>query len=640
MMRKASGMKLTNRLVAFVTMIVICAIFIIFIGGGLSFRKLGQDYLTHYLNGVVEVLDQELSDPKGSAALSRWLPKLLQSSNVVELTVTSPQGVVYGYKSLTPVNDPSILFHSEYQLRLNPNYQVHIASIPPYAEFTYSIGAMSFITMALLVVMFGLIQGVRWLKSQLYGSELLETRGRMILAGKVDDYAKGDEAEWPQTASLALDVLIRELKDARQERSRFDTFIRTHTFLDQLTGAANRVLFDSRLKSILQEPDNHGAVIVLRLADWDDVVNHEGKGAANDFLQELSTILSNFIQRFPDTMLARYFDGDFAILIPQKSEKDVTLFTNQLLNAVERLAPPLSMSRENWCHIGVTYYRGGEHRGRIMDEANIALRSAQLQGSNTWNSFTKAHAKDEDRGSVRWRSLLDRILNQGGPQLHKQAVYSAKDESIVSFELMARITDEKGKTLKASRFMPMIHQIGFSQRFDKSVLEIVLAQLKKQQNTENYSINISVYSLLDKRFTKWLMSELLQTPKSQLPHLMFEITENQLVRHLDGLRPVLRKIVGIGCKLIVDQAGRTIVSTHYIKDVKAYALKLHPGLVQGINQRQENQLFVRSMLGACENSKVDVIAVGVETEKEWEVLKVLGISAGQGIYFTKEKRFP
>ncbi len=251
-MRKASGMKLTSRLVAFVAMIVICAIFIIFIGGALSFRKLGQDYFLHYLNGVVEVIDQELSDPQGGASMSRWLPKLLKSSNVVQLTVTSPHGVVYSYKGLELLPDPNILYDSEYQLQLNPQYQVTISSIPPYAEFTYSLGAMSFISLALGIVIFGLVQGVRWLKLQLRGSELLETPGRMILAGKVDGYAIGNDYEWPGTASLAMDQLIKELKDARQERSRFDTFIRTHTFLDQLTGAANRILFDSRLKSMFK----------------------------------------------------------------------------------------------------------------------------------------------------------------------------------------------------------------------------------------------------------------------------------------------------------------------------------------------------------------------------------------------------
>ena len=58
--------------------------------------------------------------------------------------------------------------------------------------------------------------------------------------------------------------------------------------------------------------------------------------------------------------------------------------------------------------------------------------------------------------------------------------------------------------------------------------------------------------------------------------------------------------------------------------------------MRDINKRQENQLFVRSMLGACDDSNVQIIAVGVETDKEWEILKQLGVSAGQGRLFAKE----
>lgn len=63
-MRKASGMKLTNRLVAFVTLIVICAVFVLFIGGAISFQKLGQDFLSQYLSGMSEVIDQNWLTPK------------------------------------------------------------------------------------------------------------------------------------------------------------------------------------------------------------------------------------------------------------------------------------------------------------------------------------------------------------------------------------------------------------------------------------------------------------------------------------------------------------------------------------------------------------------------------------------------
>ncbi|OBU33372.1 RNase E specificity factor CsrD [Photobacterium kishitanii] len=636
-MRKASRMKLTNRLVAFVTMIVICAILVIFIGGALSFRKLGQDSLVHYLDGVVSVIDQELSEPQGPQALSRWLPTLLEASNVVTLTINDGDKQLFGFEGHQIVPDPNILYHHQYLLPLHPRYQVTIAAIPLYSEFTYSLGAMSSISLALLIVIVGLIRGVHWLRTQLYGSELLEERGRMILAGRVDQYAEGNDYEWPATASLALDQLISELKDARQERSRFDTFIRTHTFLDQLTGTANRVLFDSRLQSMVQDQDSHGAVILLRLSDWDELCSLQGKTIADELLQDISVILSNFIQRFPDTVLARYFDAEFAILIPQQPAKEIKIFTNQLLNAVERISPPSPMEQDNWCHIGVTYFHGGDRRGRIMDEVDTALRSSQLQGANSWNSFKKDHQWDKSRGNVRWRSLFDKTLVQGGPLLYQQPIIMAVDEEVMSYALLARINDDNGDIIKASHFMSAVEQVGYSVRFDRAVIRQTLTLLKQQSADNSYAVNITTISLRDKKFVKWLRDELLQLPRPVLNRLLFEVSESMLVKHLDAIRPILRVLTGLGCKLVVSQAGRTIVSTYYIKDIKADYIKLHRGLVRDIHQRQENQLFVRSMLGACANSDAQVIAVGVETNKEWRVLQQLGVVAAQGRLFAAER---
>lgn len=636
-MRKASRMKLTNRLVAFVTMIVICAILVIFIGGALSFRKLGQDYLVHYLDGVVAVIDQELAEPQGPQALSRWLPKLLQASNVMTLTINDGDRQLFDFNGSQTVPDPNIMYHHQYSLPLHPSYRVTIAAIPLYSEFTYSLGAMSSISLAMLIVILGLMRGVHWLRTQLYGSELLEERGRMILAGRVEQYAEGNDYEWPATASLALDQLIGELKDARQERSRFDTFIRTHTFLDQLTGTANRVLFDSRLQSMVQDQDSHGAVILLRLSDWDELCAEQGKVVADELLQEISIILSNFIQRFPDTVLARYFDAEFAILIPQQPAKDIKIFTNQLLNALERLSPLPPMEKDNWCHIGVTYFHGGDRRGRIMDEVDTALRSSQLQGANSWNSFKKDHQWDKSRGNVRWRTLIDKTLTQGGPLLYQQPIIMAADNQVMGHALLARIKDDNGDIIKASNFMSAVEQVGYSIRFDRAVIRQTLLLLKLQSADNSYAVNVTIISLRDKKFVKWLRDELLQLPRPVLNRLLFEVSESMLVKHLDTIRPVLRVLTGLGCKLVVSQAGRTIVSTYYIKDVKADYIKLHRGLVRDIHQRQENQLFVRSMLGACADSDTQVIAVGVETNKEWQVLQQLGVVAAQGRLFATEQ---
>ena len=215
--------------------------------------------------------------------MQRWLPKMLQASNIVEMKLSNRTGIVYRFKDTSPQIDPSRLYERSFVLERNEGYRIEFKALPPYIGYSYSMEAMWSITLAVALIIFCLIRGVRWLKEQLMGSEMLEERGRMILAGQVEAHAKGDEREWPYTASEALDVLIEELKDARQERSRFDTFIRTHTFLDKLTGTANRVLFDNKLESALHESGARGGVLLIRIDEWEQVCDANDRQTTYSF---------------------------------------------------------------------------------------------------------------------------------------------------------------------------------------------------------------------------------------------------------------------------------------------------------------------------------------------------------------------
>ncbi|PNG62712.1 diguanylate phosphodiesterase, partial [Vibrio vulnificus] len=153
------------------------------------------------------------------------------------------------------------------------------------------------------------------------------------------------------------------------------------------------------------------------------------------------------------------------------------------------------------------------------------------------------------------------------------------------------------------------------------------------------TLNLHVTPFANRHYFKWFRDELLQLPSEYRTKLSFEFVESHLVRHLDYMRPVAKMLSGLGCQLVVGQAGRTIVSTHYLKDLGVDYLKLHRSLTKKIEQRHENQLFVRSMLGAGAGTKVRVIAVGVETKQEWSTLVELGIHGGQGRYFSVENQW-
>ncbi|WP_010434326.1 RNase E specificity factor CsrD [Vibrio cyclitrophicus] len=640
-MRYTPTLKLSTRLVAFVTVIVISAMFILFIGGTLSFKRIGQEYLDHYLVGIVDVVDKEMEDPDAAYSMQRWMPKMLQASNIVEMKLSNRTGIVYRFKDTSPQIDPSRLYERSFVLERNEGYRIEFKALPPYIGYSYSMEAMWSITLAVALIIFCLIRGVRWLKEQLMGSEMLEERGRMILAGQVEAHAKGDEREWPYTASEALDVLIEELKDARQERSRFDTFIRTHTFLDKLTGTANRVLFDNKLESALHESGARGGVLLIRIDEWEQVCDANDKQTTDSFIIEVGEVLSNIVQRYPDVIFSRYYEADFAVFIPHQGAKDIATLAAQCLRQLDKLTPPEPLEPDNWCHIGVTMYTEGERHSKIMDETETALKSAQLERINNWSRYPKQNKNELDRGSVRWRTLLDKALLPENLVIFAQRCYLIPESGQANElhrEIFVRIQDPDKGLLKSSRFMPAVEQVGYQAQMDQSVLKVLLTSLKESTKPTNYSVNLNVTPFASKQHFKWFRSELLQLSAQHRSQLAFEFPEGHLIAHLDYMRPVAKMLKGLGCKIIVGQAGRTIVSTHYIKDLKVNFIKLHRSLIKKIDQRHENQLFVRSLIGACGDSPTQVIAVGVETKQEKNTLIELGINGYQGRYFDEEQQ--
>ncbi|WP_070963213.1 RNase E specificity factor CsrD [Vibrio sonorensis] len=639
-MRYTPTLKLSTRLVAFVTMIVISAMFILFLGGTLSFKRLGQEYLDHSLQGIVEVLDKEMEDPDAAYSLQRWMPKMLQSSNIVEMELHSQAGTVYRFKDTGSKVDKNRLYQARFDLERNPGYSITFKAIPPYIGYGYSMQALWSITLAVVLIVFCLMRGVRWLKSQLHGSELLEERGRMILAGRVEEYAKGSELEWPYTASEALDLLIEELQDARQERSRFDTFIRTQTFLDQLTGTANRVLFDSKLESALSESGSRGGVLLLKVDDWDQIEEEQGKKVANDFIVEVGEALSNSVARYPDVILSRYYQSEFAIFAPHLTSKDVSSIAIQCLKQLSHISPPAPLEKDNWSHIGMTMYQEGERQGRIMDEAETALKSAQLQKVNTWNRFEKQSLREDERGSVRWRTLFDQVLKPERLHIYQQSCYllDKQQETLLDhYELFVRIEDPDKGIIKASRFSAAIETVGYEQALDRAVFVNVIKLLKESTDRLCYSVNLYVTPFSDREYFKWIRDELLQLTAAQRSYLVVEFPEARLVKHLDYMRPVVKMIAGLGCKVAVSQAGRSIVSTHYLKELPISFVKLHRSLIKQIHQRHENQLFIRSLLGACAGLNTSLVAVGVDSKQELNTLLELSIDGVQGRYFSPEQ---
>jgi RNase E specificity factor CsrD len=264
-----------------------------------------------------------------------------------------------------------------------------------------------------------------------------------------------------------------------------------------------------------------------------------------------------------------------------------------------------------------------------MDYAEQATRHAAFKGSNSWSVYDSS-VPEQGRGSVRWRTLLEETLARGGPRLYQKPAMN-KAGVLDHREVQRRIFDGT-RELLAAEFIPLVTQFGMAQSFDRRMVSQIIPLLA-QWPDETLAFHLTVDSLLQRSFVRWLRDVLLQREKKQRNRILIELAEADLCQHIDRLRPALRLLMGLGCRLAVSQAGLTVVSTSYLKSFPIERVKLHPGLVRDIDKRVENQLFVQSLLSACKGTQAKVYASGVRTIDEWLVLLENGIHGGQGDFF-------
>lgn len=631
--RTDSRMKLTTQLVSFITLCVITAMAMVMLGGVFSFRQLGFELQEKKVDALVEVLDRNFDSQTESAAMVEWLPSLLRSAHVISLDVYRGEQKVYGFQNLTQAEPDDPLVDYRLTLPRHAEFEARLRLERPFKEFEYSMEAMFGISFGVFIVVFGLWFSIRWLREQLRGAELLNHRAELILSGSLGKLNHDPAEEWPASASKAIDYLLAELADARKERSRFDSFIRSNAFVDKVTGTGNRIFFDNRLESAIRDSAAlNGGMLLIELVGLDELEGNES--AMNEVLQEASLSIGAFVRKHAGALQARYAAHLIAVLLPNQGESELVDAATQLHKSLLRLHWPEEVEGE--IYVGAVCYRSTDTMAQVQEEAELALKSAHLQGGSGWFLFEKLSPDEENtnKGTVRWRTLLTRRIEERAVRLYSQPVMQGQGQLVLQQELLARLDDEQGHELLAGVFMPMAEKSGMLLPFDRMMVEQVLSLLQRlPPDAPPVSLNLCAQSLLNREFQRWLFFSLFQLPRSRNEQLILECSEAQITRYFEALKKPLRSLRMLGVRLTVDHAGQDVVSTQYIKEFDINFLKLHPSLVRDIHLRQVNQMAVRSLIGGCANTHTRVLAVGVESAEEWHCLRHLGVHAGQGIWF-------
>lgn len=628
-------MRLTTKLSAFIALLSALAMLLMLVGCALSFFYLSNQRVEHRVQTIATEIDLALMNDT-PAGLEPWLRKMMPPLNIERIVIHDNLRTLVSlsrHQNALIEDEPNRFRQSEITLIKHPSLTVRIVWLDPANTWFRSfIGTSTMIAVVsvALIMMLILLFSHRWLYRQLKGMESLEARAQKVILGERASVERGSVHEWPPKASSAIDLLLNDLQEAGEQRIRVDTLIRAFAAQDAKTGLHNRLFFDNQLATLLEDPEDvgaHGVVMMIRLPDFEAL--RERSNSQPDYLFDLVNMLSTFVMRYPGALLARYFRSDFAVLLPHRTLKDADSIASQLIKAVDSLPPTRALDRDDMIHIGVTAWRSGQSTQQVMESVELATRQAALQGGNTW-SVGEGNTSEMGRGSVKWRTLLEHTLHLGGPRLYQKPAVT-REGLVHHREMLTRIFDGE-KELLTAEYMPLVQQMGLAESYDRQLVTRIITLLDIWPE-ETLALPITVDALLLRPFQRWLRDNLLQCTKSQRKRILFELAEADVCQHINRLQPVFHLLQGFGCRIAVNQAGLTMVSTAYLKQFRVEIIKLHPGLVRDIERRTENQLFVQSLIEVCKATPTRVFAAGVRTRAEWQTLSALGVAGGQGDFF-------
>jgi RNase E specificity factor CsrD len=409
--------------------------------------------------------------------------------------------------------------------------------------------------------------------------------------------------------------------------------VRVQGLIDHDLAIGNRIYFESKLQHYLVDANEvpFGAFFLIQISH-PDIDGPQANTIAR--LAGCAELLTQLTAHQPQAVLARLAENDLALLLPGMEQKDAEACGDRMASILSRSSFFIDYPDFDVLHIGYVIYQHGQTTYQVMAEADMALKTAQLQGPNAAYGFYPTH-KPKIKGSVWWRTELTNALKEQRFLLSFQPVFSWEQHDVIQHEVLVRLHTSEADKLNAAVFLPMAANCGLSQAIDQFVL-LKTARLCQAENIgqSRCSVNLSVETVLSKDWQQWLM-EMINSEQLTAGQFAFELDEYHLLKNYKKLKPKLIQLQKLGFALIVDHVGLSIETCPYLDELQIEAIKLHPSVVRQLDQQLEQQLFIRGLIASHFAKGVKVIATGVENQQEWQVLKKLGVSGAQGFYFSQ-----
>ncbi|MFP3979345.1 EAL domain-containing protein [Marinobacter sp. KMM 10035] len=422
------------------------------------------------------------------------------------------------------------------------------------------------------------------------------------------------------------------------ERKEAEAFINFQAYHDLLTRLPNRALFKDRLELAITHARRSNQKLAVMFLDLDrfKIINDTLGHAMGDRLLQAVTQRLEGCLRKGDT-LSRFGGDEFTLLLPSvHGQEDASQIARKLIKTLK--APFLLGEHEVYVgvSIGIAIYpEAGCSMDQLIQNADIAMYHVKARGKDSYRFYSESMSIDSTH-----RLLLERDLRMAFEKKELRVFYQpqvcAHTDQIVGLEALVRWQHPERGLLYPRDFLSLAEETKLIGLLSEQVLDQACRDvgqwIRAGHKNLRLAVNLSPIEVEHPRFVETLIE---RVNVNQFPpeNLEIEITENVIMNDLEQISHKLRELADIGVRIAIDDFGTGYSSLNYLHRLPIHTLKVDQSFVKAIRSGIDDACIVNAIVAMAHGLKLEIVAEGVETEKQLDYLRALGCHQVQGFFY-------
>jgi diguanylate cyclase (GGDEF)-like protein len=429
--------------------------------------------------------------------------------------------------------------------------------------------------------------------------------------------------------------LVLTLRDVTEQRQ-LERELKYRAFRDSLTGLPNRMLFQERVVRAVVRARRTDAVVGVLFIDLDDfkVINDTMGHRVGDELLVAAGMRLSALTTGRGTA-ARLGGDEFGLLVEDALDSAAV---ETLADAIVRaFAEPFTLAIGSAianATVGVATSDDATSTSDLVRHADLALYAAKAAGKRQWRRYQPVLST----GMMRRRDLqaaLDSAVAESAFTLVYQPIVELSSGTVAGFEALLRWPHAEWGMVQPDQFIALAEETGHIVPLGSWVLQQATADIARWQQLSPghppvyVSVNVSARQLRDTGFIREVRRRLTESGLSP-SSLVLELTESGLLRPDQRLQADLDELKGMGVRLAIDDFGTGYSSLSYLRELPIDVLKIDKSFVDGITVSSQRLALAEVIVRIAKTLGLTVIAEGIESEVQRDMLVSMGCRYGQG----------